>query len=48
MSETLTWDCQSRFVTYTQVKKGAYKINAKIINVGLTEHLKSAEKRNGH
>ena len=31
-----------------QVKKKAFKINAKIEDVGLNEDLKSTETRNGH
>ena len=33
---------------YIQVKKKAFKINAKIEDVGLNEDLKSTETRNGH
>ena len=33
---------------HKQVKKKAFKINAKIEDVGLNEDLKSTETRNGH
>ena len=33
---------------HKQVKKKAFKINAKIEDVGLNENLKSTETRNGH
>ena len=35
-------------LVYIQVKKKAFKINAKIEDVGLNEDLKSTETRNGH
>ena len=37
-----------RTYIYIQVKKKAFKINAKIEDVGLNEDLKSTETRNGH
>ena len=37
-----------RINIYIQVKKKAFKINAKIEDVGLNEDLKSTETRNGH
>ena len=37
-----------RTYIYIQVKKKAFKINAKIEDVGLNEDQKSMETRNGH
>ena len=39
--------CEDRCI-YIQVKKKAFKINAKIEDVGLNEDLKSTETRNVH
>ena len=38
----------ARTILYIYIKKKAFKINAKIEDVGLNEDLKSTETRNGH
>ena len=53
MSRSLKYDSNFFFdhrhiYIYIQVKKKAFKINAKIEDVGLNEDLKSTETRNGH